>query len=182
MTIFLYHHGFLIWKTILLSAEIISKYSVVSKLSCIYLFSVKTAWRFKYNQFFLKYIFTYIYANTYLGLVNMNICMFQIKNEKSNSIYIISLKLYRNHVRQIFFFQIKSSKFLFFCFYSFITSIYLFLFKRPFEHTFMYKLKFMRIKSPLILPASHRGNYYYQLKADILITPFYTKKQWSKEY
>ena len=76
MTIFLYHHGFLIWKTTLLSAEIISKYSVVSKLSCIYLFSVKTAWRFKYNQFFLKYIFTYIYANTYLGLVNMNICMF----------------------------------------------------------------------------------------------------------
>lgn len=82
------------------------------------------------------YLHIYIYANTHLGLVNMHICMFWIKSEKRNSIYIISLKLYRNHVRQIFF-QIKSSKILFFCFYSFITSIYLFLFKRPFEYIFM---------------------------------------------
>ena len=136
MTIFLYNHGFLIWKTTLLSTEIISKYSVVSKLSCIYLFSVNIISVNIINFSLNIYLHISIYANTHLGLVNMHICMFWIKSEESNSIYIISLKLYRNHVRQIFF-QIKSSKILFFCFYSFITSIYLFLFKRPFEYIFM---------------------------------------------
>lgn len=43
------------------SAEIINKYSGVSKFSWTYLLSVKTLWRFKYSQSLLKYIFIHIY-------------------------------------------------------------------------------------------------------------------------